>query len=185
MLCKCSVCGFKSDLPSGLFSNDAAPIPGPIEMYPITSNGKLNGWVAGFICARCLRQANDMRIAVKSRQQNVQITQHAVDRFLERQVGEQVTGDVRVTILRLFSHARQQGLGNQRARKRDCSGQPESRFFHHAGWVFVTTGEEPLTILTMYRKGIQKSGYGSCNGQRARSIAVDLKCGSYQTAVSR
>jgi hypothetical protein len=152
----CSVCGIESN------GTDRDGFPAETIfglLYPVTFYGKPNNPIRGFICARCLGEANKMREYLKSQLQNVQVSKHAIDRYLERQKGERVSDEAaRIAILRLFGHAQRIAFRQEFMTERLLKhGKPASYFFHQ-GWIFVVTEDEPTTILTIEHQWARRLG---------------------------
>jgi hypothetical protein len=129
-------------------------------LYPLTFNGQPTGKIRGFICARCLKVANKMRHYFKSQEQNVQVSKHAIDRYLERQKGERISEEAaKITILRLFGHAHRIVFKDRfMAQRLFKHGKPVDYLFHQ-GWIFVVSQDEPVTILTAEQQWHRKLGY--------------------------
>ena len=106
MPCKCAICGYEKAVTEDFFK--WSDIPGlTTEFYPVTKGGKPTGEVLNFICARCLQHANIMRVFVKTMMSGVQVTDHAVSRFIER-TGADISDKqtAKIALIRAFSKAR-------------------------------------------------------------------------------
>lgn len=150
MPCKCAICGYEKEITGNFIKWSEIPGLYP-EFYPITKGGKPTGEILNFICARCLSNANKMRVFVKTIMSGVQVSDHAVHRFIERtkaDIADMETG--RVAVLRAFSKAR---------KIRYRSGYMITRIINHDFnevdyyWinelVFVVTKRKPRTIVTI------------------------------------
>jgi hypothetical protein len=92
MKCACCICGWSRDLPEDL--RDWAHVGDrEIDIYPVTNAGKPHAEIQAFICAKCLRSANSMRLHIKALASKVNVTKHALERFLERQEGERISSE--------------------------------------------------------------------------------------------
>ena len=148
--CKCAICGYENGITDDF--TKWPDIPGlHTVFYPVTKDGKPTGEVLNLICARCLGNANTMRLFVKAMMSGVQITDHAVSRFIERtaaDIPDKQTG--RVAVLRAFSKARkirfQRGYMVRRIMSNDFT---EADYYWGSDLVFVVTRAEPQTIVTV------------------------------------
>jgi hypothetical protein len=150
MPCKCAICGYEKEITDDF--TKWPEIPGlRAEFYPVTKGGKPNAEVLSFICARCLKNANTMRIFVKTMMSGVQVSDHAVQRFIERtnaEISNKTTG--RVAVLRAYSKARRirfrSGYMVTRLISNDFS---ETDYYWVSDLVFVVTKRKPQTIVTV------------------------------------
>jgi hypothetical protein len=151
MSCICKLCGFEKGLTEdytkwmGLVGLDA-------PLYPVTKNGQPGGTLHGFICARCLKSANSMRIFIKALVSGVQVTRHAIDRFIQRT--KMVFPDektAKVAIIKAFSKSRQIRFTVMFQALRIINNQfKEANYYWNGGdLIFVTTKTTPATILTV------------------------------------
>ena len=150
----CAICNYTRNLPDD-FTRWPDVIQGPIDIYPITEHGKPTRRIKGYICARCLHDATATRIYIKSIIQGIKVTQHAVDRFLERTSGEHISEETaRVTILKLFSHSKPIRIKSEHMIHRLLKNNlKEVRYTYAHGYIFVTTKEEPPVIVTIENAG--------------------------------
>ena len=150
MPCKCSICGYEKGITEDF--SKWPDIPGfNAELYPVTKDGKPTGEVLNFICARCLRHANTMRVFVKTMMSGVQVTDHAVGRFIERtsaDISDKQTG--KIAVLRAFSKARKirfrTGYMVTRIINNDFKA---ADYYWVSDLVFVVTRDKPQTIVTV------------------------------------
>jgi len=153
----CTLCGITSEAVHG--SPNDSSIKKTISIYPVTANGKPNAFLRGFICGRCLQEAITMRLHVKSQQRKIQVTKHAVERFLERQNGERISEEAAVTsILKMFGHARQIVFRDRFMAQRLLNHGKPANYFFHAGWIFVQSQDGSNAILTVERQWHRKIG---------------------------
>jgi hypothetical protein len=123
----------------------------PAEIYPITVSGKPNKDIRGYICARCLHSANSMRIYIKSIIQGIIITNHALERFLERRSGEHMTEEAaRISILKIFAQSKPIRFKSKYMIDRFLKHNlTEVSYTYAQGLIFVRTFEEPPVIVTI------------------------------------
>jgi hypothetical protein len=141
--------------------NEWPPLVGTtVDIYPITKRGKPEGELLGFICAKCLKDANAMRVYMKTFLRKVRITHHAVQRFLQRQRGEPVSEEsARVAIIKVFDHARLIRFKDEFMFRRMLNNECEAAdYYYHGGWILVVSREHPPVIVTMERAGFKKLG---------------------------
>ena len=150
MSIKCSICNYKYELPDD-YTLWPSMINAPAEIYPITVLGKPNKPIKGYICARCLRAANSMRIYIKSIVQGIIITSHAVERFLERYSGEHMTEEAAKTaILKIFAQSKTIRFKSKYMIDRLLKHElKEVRYTYAQGLIFVISIEEPPVIITI------------------------------------
>ncbi len=149
MPCNCSVCQMTIEVPP-IFASWPQSLEQQPGIYPITRKGNPEGELLGFICSSCLTAANRMKIFIKSRMSGVVVTQHAVERYLERNDGEPISEETaKVSIIRMFDTARRVVFRDQRYLARMCAKHGASSHWYQAGWIFITTTSEPYTIKTM------------------------------------
>ncbi len=159
MGCSCAVCGYERPLPTDF--NEWPPLVGTtVDIYLVTKRGKPDGEMLGFICAKCLRDANSMRIHIKSLLRRVRVTHHAVERFLSRLGGEAIEEEsARGAIIKMFSHARQIRFKDEYMLRRILSNACEAAdYYYHGGFIFVTSREVPPVIVTVERTESKKLG---------------------------
>lgn len=159
MPCVCCVCGWTRPLPEDV-NLWPQVCGGSTDIYPITQNGRLDGQVQGFICARCLRNANEARSHVKALLSDVRVSRHAFDRFIERQEGEKITAEAaKVAIVRLYQRARPIVFREKFMTERlTNNGGKAAQYRYEAGWILVATEERPVTIMTIERNWHRKLG---------------------------
>ncbi|HCE42867.1 MAG TPA: hypothetical protein DET40_04915 [Lentisphaeria bacterium] len=161
MPCKCVLCGYEK---KGLTSDFTKwpEIPGfNTEFYPVTKNGKPDGEVLGLICARCLNHADSMRVYVKAMMSGVQVTRHAVIRFIERSgsaIPDEQTG--RVAVIKAFSKSRRIRFRTEFMVTRLINNDfQDVDYYWVSDLVFVVTRLKPRTIVTvekLWGKGLNK-----------------------------
>ncbi len=153
----CSVCGSASEVTGG--PSDASSRATAVSLYPVTANGKPNGYVKGYICASCLHEANEARLCIKSGQADVGVTKHALDRYLEREKGQRIPEEAaKMAILKLFGQAHQIVFRDAFMAERLLNnGQPADYYFN-SGWIFVVTQDVPRTIMTSERQWHRRLG---------------------------
>jgi len=150
MPCKCAICGYEKGITDEFTKWPA--IPGlRAELYPVTKGGKPTAKVLNFICARCLKNANTMRVFVKTMMSGVQVSDHALHRFIERtspDIADKKTG--RVAVLRAFSKARRIRFRSDYMITRLISNDfSEADYYWVSDLVFVVTNRKPQTIVTV------------------------------------
>jgi hypothetical protein len=150
MPCKCAICGYEIGITQDFIEWPNIPGLQP-EFYPVTRGGKPTGKILNFICARCLADANSMRVFIKTLMSGVKVSTHAVFRFIERTaaaISDEQVG--RVAVLRAFSKARKirfrPGFTVTRILTNDFR---EADYFWVSDLVFAVTREEPPTIVTV------------------------------------
>jgi outer membrane protein assembly factor BamA len=153
----CGICNYTRDLPDD-YNLWPRVVQGSIDIYPVTPFGKPTQPPIGFICALCLRAANSMRIYIKSIVQGVNVTQHAIKRFLERRAGEKMTEETaRVTILKLYAQSKPIRFKSQHMIHRFLKNEfTEVRYTYAQGLIFVVTREEPPVVVTVEATGHRK-----------------------------
>ena len=160
MSINCSVCNRKSKLPEDhqLWSSlDGVHV----DIYPVTVSGKPDKKTLGFICSSCLRYANSMRNNIKAQVAGVQISNHAVERFLERYNGPPMSDQsARLSILKRFSQAKEIKVRPE-YEESGClkHGHGEVRYYLMQGLQFVVSTDDPPIIITIapakrFREGI-------------------------------
>jgi len=98
----CQFCGWSKALPCAV-SDWPQVLRDATDLYPVCKGGKLKQEPLGYICARCLRYANDSKFNLKALLSDIRVAVHAIDRFVERQEGERISRDsARLTIIKLF-----------------------------------------------------------------------------------
>ena len=160
MTCKCAICGYSKGITDDF--NKWPDIPGLQTMfYPVTKGGKPDSEVLNFICARCLRSANAMRVFVKTLMSGVIISEHAVLRYIERinpHIQDKSTGNV--AVLRAFSKARKIRFRDDIMRMRTINNDyNEMDYFWVSDTIFVVSKSQPQTIVTvekLWRNSLNK-----------------------------
>jgi hypothetical protein len=150
MSCKCAICGYEKAITDDF--HKWSDIPGyTAEFYPITKGGKPDSEVINFICARCLKHANSMRVFVKTLMSGVEVSDHAVNRFIERtsaDISDKKVG--RVAILRAFSKARKIRFQPGYMVTRTINNEfKDAEYYLINDLVFVVTKDEQRTIVTV------------------------------------
>jgi hypothetical protein len=121
-----------------------------VGIYPVTRNGNPEGELLGFICSSCLKSSEKMRIYIKSKMSGIEVTQHAVHRYLNRNDGEPVSEKAaKASIIRMFDSARRVSFRNRDYVARMEKRHGPSLHWYQAGWIFITTTSEPYVIKTM------------------------------------
>lgn len=121
------------------------------ELYPVTRGGKPNKELLNFICARCLRDANNMRVFIKTLMRGVVVTKHAINRFIER-TGSDIRDEQvgRIAVIKAFSKARRihfrPGFMLMRIMNNDFKA---ADYYWVNDLVFVVIGEKPQAIVTV------------------------------------
>ena len=150
MPCKCAICGYEKGLTEDFSKWPEIPNLRP-ELYPVTKRGKPSGDVLNFICARCLHDANTMRVFVKTMMSGIQITDHAVIRFIARtdaDISDKQTG--RIAVLRAFSKARKIRFKDEYMVTRILNNSFKGvDYFWVSDLVFVVTKDKPQTMVTV------------------------------------
>jgi hypothetical protein len=149
MPCKCAICGYEKGITEDFMK--WSDIPGlKTEFYPVT-RGKPNAELLNFICARCLRDANAMKVFIKTLMSGVVVTKHAINRFNERSgsdIRDEHVG--RIAVLKAFSKARRirfcPGFTIMRIMNNDFKA---ADYYWVSDLVFVVTSGKPQTIVTV------------------------------------
>ena len=154
----CTLCGWSKEIPSDFTHWRELNVRA--EFYPITSNGDPDGEMNGFICARCLRNANKMRIQIKASLSGLRITNHAYDRFRQRLEGERMNDDsIRQAIIKIFNNSRQIRFKDYFMERRLLNNNNiPADYWYHSGWILVTTKNDPRTVMTIERSWGRKLG---------------------------
>lgn len=168
MPCVCKICGWSADLPE-----DYKQWPDKTDnagVYPITRAGVPAGEMLGFICARCLRAANSMRVHIKATLARIKVGPTALRRFVNGQRNVRMDdASAKVALIKTF-------LSAERGRSK-----PQIEIWHNAGWIFTVKKGEPLEIIALdhvkWRSPLQK---GYSNGKKVR--AGDANRRSRQTS---
>ena len=150
MSCKCAVCGYEKGITEDFIK--WPDIPGlKTEFYPVTRRGKPNAELLNFICARCLHDANAMKVFIKTLMSGVVVTKHAINRFNERSgsdIRDEQVG--RIAVLKAFSKARRirfsPGFTIMRIMNNDFKA---ADYYWISDLVFVVTRGKPQTIITI------------------------------------
>lgn len=150
MPCKCAICGYEKGITEEFMKWPDIPNL-KTEFYPVTKGGKPNSKLLNFICARCLRDANDMRMFIKTFMSGVVVSKHAIKRFIERtapDIRDEQAG--RIAILKAFSKARRIRFrpGFMIARIIDNDFK-EAAYYWVSDIVFVVASGKPKTIVTI------------------------------------
>jgi len=150
MACKCAVCGTEREIPEDFMK--WPEIPGfKLDIYPITENAKPTGKILSFVCARCLRKANKMRTLMKGIMSGVEVSDHAVSRYIERtksDISDTQTG--KIAVLRAFSKARKIRFRSQHMLNRLANHDfAEADYYWLNELVFVVGRREPRAIVTV------------------------------------
>lgn len=82
MSCKCSICGYESDVPLN-YKDWFSLSDLHIDIYPITQKGEMDDNVINFICAKCLRNANKMKVMIKLMRDKIAISDSLVNNFMD------------------------------------------------------------------------------------------------------
>ena len=151
MGCQCGICGWEKEITDN-FLLWPKLMGASTVIYPVTRGGRPNNEVRGFICAKCLREANSMRVFIKSLFSNIQITKHAIDRYLERCVGSQVMDSetARLAMIKEFSQAKEIYFKEDYQVERLLNNKfIEAKYYFIMGHIYVTDTKTPPTILTV------------------------------------
>ncbi len=158
MSCVCKYCGYQTSVSEDFHTWSNIPNFHP-EVYPVTKSGKPDGELLGFICAKCLGNAQSMRSHIKGMVANIKVTQHAAERFMQRT--NACEGDVtaaRVAITKAFSKAKEIRFTDKYMFKRLLNNRVDvARYFLTSDLVFVVT-EDPRTIVTVEKLQGKKQG---------------------------
>lgn len=148
----CAICSCARDLPDD-YTLWPRMVQSSLDIYPVTPSGKPTQPSKAYVCARCLRSANSMRIYLKSTIQGVKVTQHAVQRFVERQSGDFMPEEIaRTAILKIFAQSRP-----IRFKYRAPKNHPAAvKYTYAQGFIFVATREAPPVIITVHTAGRRK-----------------------------
>ncbi|MBU2964926.1 hypothetical protein Q4508_15235 [Amphritea sp. 2_MG-2023] len=152
MPCHCKICGFEKPVTSNF--KRWPGIPGfKLDFYPVTQRGLPDGEVMGFICSRCLQSANKMRSYTKGMMLGVEVSRHAVNRYIERTKADIDDFDRgRVAVIRAFSKAKKIKFKDEYTVKRIISNNYNYVDYYWVGdLVFVVTSNQPKTIVTVER----------------------------------
>ncbi len=150
MACKCSVCNRPFDL-----SENVSDWPKILEkapgIYPVTTNGKLDGELIGFVCSSCLLSGNTTRSDIKSLLAGVDVSEHAIKQYIKRHPGEPLQVDsAKTSIMRLFRDAKRIEFFERSYVARVAPNHGPTLYWFKQGWIFFTTVDVPYTIKTMY-----------------------------------
>ncbi len=153
--CKCAICGFPVSLTPEYKLWADIPNLNPI-IYPVTKNGRPSSQLVGFICARCLGNANKMRLHIKSITGNVQVTKHAVERFTEKMklsFPDYEAG--KLAVIKAFLKTVQIRYKEKYMTLRLMSNRYKDAQYYRspAGLVFVVTTATPQAIVTVESMG--------------------------------
>jgi len=150
MPCKCAICGYQKGVTEDFMK--WPDIPGlKTELYPVTKSGKPETELLNFICARCLRNANAMRVFMKTLMSGVIVTDHAISRVIKR-TGSDVRDEqvARIAILKSFSKARRIRFNPEFMIRRIMNNDFKTAdYYWVSDLVFVVSDVKPHTILTV------------------------------------
>ena len=91
-----------------------------------------------------------MQIYIKSIMSGVEVTQHAMRRYLERNDGEPITEkSAKTSIIRMFDCARRIVFRDKNYLARMTEKHGDSFHWYQCGWIFITTTDEPYIIKTL------------------------------------
>ena len=149
MACTCSVCQRTLEI-----TTDFASWPQVLEkrvgIYPITRSGNPEGELLGFICSSCLKSASKMQIYVKSIMSGIEVTDHSVRRYLERNDGEPISeAAAKALIIRMFDIAKRIVFRDKNYLARMTTKHGASLQWYQGNWIFITTTTEPYVIKTL------------------------------------
>jgi len=146
----CAICGYAKEITEDFrqwpLIGDAV-----VDIYPVTRRGRPSGEVRGFICASCLQSAKSMRLHVKSLMEGIRVTDHALERYISRctkgAMGEE---SAKSGLIKEFSHARKVRFKEYYMVERMLNNNSKgANYYFGQGFIYVTTQDEPLTILTV------------------------------------
>lgn len=159
MGCICSVCGYETFITED-FLKWRGLVNGPAPIYPVMGNGNPARDVKGFICAKCLRDANRSRLFIKTYVSGVEVTPHAVKRFRERsEIAFPDDASAKLGVIRFFGNARRIRFQTVFMVERIISNQfRECGYWLNQDLVFVTSIEKPPTIVTVEKLWGKKLG---------------------------
>jgi hypothetical protein len=160
MTCKCAICGYERGITDDFTKWPDIPSL-QVVLYPVTKGGKPDSEVLNFICARCLKNANTMRVYVKTLMSGVMVSDHAVLRYIERtgaDIHDKSIG--RVAVLRAFSKARKIRLRDDIMKIRIMNNDyNEMDYYWVSDTIFVVSKSQPRTIVTvekLWKKSLNK-----------------------------
>jgi hypothetical protein len=149
MSCTCSVCKRTVEVTTD-FSSWPQVLKKQVGFYPITRHGNPQGELLGFICTSCFKAASKMQIYIKSIMSGIEVSEHAVTRYLERNDGEPISENAaKASIIRMFDSAKPIVFRDIAYLARMTRRQGVSLHRYKAGWIFITTTAQPYTIKTM------------------------------------
>ena len=155
MLYTCAFCGHGWELPKRI---DHWPQATPgVEIYPVTDDGKPDGDLRGYICARCLGMATSMRVYMLMA--SFVITEHALQRFISRNPRAHLDeATARVAMRKMLGQARRVRFKREFMTKRFVSNDCQEVHYLYSpnGFIFVTTIERPPVVVTVERTGGKK-----------------------------
>ena len=154
---QCAICNSTRDLPED-FNEWPQELGKSLDIWPVTDDGKPTSRIRGYICSYCLSAANSMCFHVRSLMHGVIVTNHAIDRFLERQRGEPMPrGVARRAIIKIYSKSKPIRFKSQYVIKRLFNNDFEEVNYKYAqGFVFVVTKDKPAVIKTIEMAGGKK-----------------------------
>jgi hypothetical protein len=127
--------------------------------YPITSNGHLDGALVGYICAKCLTQANAARSNFKAMGSGVRVSHHALQRFILRTNYDSTSLRAEMALLRMYAKSNiisfKSGFMVERFLANDCT-EVEYRLIGNV--VLVVSVAVPKTIITVELLGNKRVG---------------------------
>lgn len=146
----CAICSRARDLPDD-YTLWPRIAQSTLDIYPVTPSGRPTQPAQAYVCARCLRSANSMRIHIKSIIEGVKVTQHAVKRFVERKPGEFMPEEIaRTAILKIFAQSKPIRFKNK------LNLTNEVQYTYAQGFIFVVAQEDPPVIVTVEKAGHRK-----------------------------
>lgn len=146
----CAICSRARDLPDD-YTLWPRIAQSTLDFYPVTPSGKPTQPAKAYVCARCLRCANSMRIHIKAVLRGVKVTEHAVKRFVERKSGEFMPEEIaRTAILKIFAQSKPIRFKNSMNRPN------EVQYTYAQGFIFVVMQEDPPVIVTVEKAGHRK-----------------------------
>jgi hypothetical protein len=156
---QCKICGWSKDLPEKI-KDWPKNKNGTTDLYPVCRAGKLHTEVNGYVCARCLSDANESRLNLKALLSEMKVSLHAVERFVERQEGDRITRDAaRLAIIRMFDQARPIRFREKFMLQRYVNNGQPADYRYLNGWILVATVEKPQTVMTVERSWERKLGF--------------------------
>ena len=152
MTCECTICGFKKYLTDDF--KKWPDIPGKkIEFLPITKTGKPNSELLSFICSNCFGRANKMKIYIQALMSGLVISQHAVQKFIERNsINIREESMAKKVMLKLFSKGQRIKFSDKKMLikklNNNCS---DVQYYLSQNLIFVVSSGQPKTIITVFK----------------------------------